>query len=333
MLRYREILGQEKLKKYLYTARVQNRLPHAILLSGKKKSGKKTLANAFILDILCERVIDGSDKEPCLECHACKQVLVNSHPDVIRVVHEKPHTISVENIRTQIKDTIQIRPYSSKKKIYIIDEAEKMTQASQNALLKSLEEPPPYVIMILLSQNQDMLLKTIQSRCIKLAIDSIPEQIMREYLRNKFFLDEESLRELLTYANGNLGRAIIYMQDEKIRQEYNRMLHLFEKLHKLHIYECANEVIEQKESGMDIYELLDWMYCWYRDILIVKTIVGYQELCFKGHIKVLYRLARQYELCQLNRIFKSIERTVERLKANVNPEFTLQLLLMDCTLQ
>ena len=97
--------------------------------------GKKTLAEAFAMTLLCEQ--DGI--EPCMECHACKQVLSGSHPDLVYVTHEKPNTIGVEDIRTQINDTIMVRPYSSYYKIYIVDEAEKMTQQAQNALLKTME--------------------------------------------------------------------------------------------------------------------------------------------------------------------------------------------------
>ena len=104
--------------------------------------------------------------EPCLECHSCKQALGNNQPDIIYLTHEKPNTISVADIREQINHDIEIKPYSSKYKVYIVDEAEKMNQQAQNALLKTIEEPPAYAVILLLTTNADAFLQTIRSRCV-----------------------------------------------------------------------------------------------------------------------------------------------------------------------
>lgn len=100
--------------------------------------------------------------DPCQECHSCQtRLLPGNQPDIIRVLHEKPNSISVDDIRTQINNDVAIKPYSSKYKIYIVNEAEKMTQQAQNALLKTLEEPPEYVVILLLTSNLNALLPTI----------------------------------------------------------------------------------------------------------------------------------------------------------------------------
>ena len=163
---FQDIPGQEHIKDHFQKAISNKKISHAYILSGESGMGHKLLAEAFALTLLCE----SGRTVPCLTCHSCKQVLSGNHPDLIYVIHEKPASIGVDDIRKQINDTIMIRPYSSQYKIYIVDEAEKMTIQAQNALLKTIEEPPSYVIIILLTTNQNTFLPTILSRCIQLKL-------------------------------------------------------------------------------------------------------------------------------------------------------------------
>ena len=116
---FQDILGHETIKEHFKKAIAVHKVSHAYILAGEAGMGRKSLANAFALTLLCEK----GQTEPCLECHACKQVLSGNHPDLIYVTHEKPASIGVDDIREQINDTIQIRPYSANYKIYIVDEA------------------------------------------------------------------------------------------------------------------------------------------------------------------------------------------------------------------
>ena len=182
-----EILGHEEIKEILRKAIRNNRISHAYILSGERGMGKKTIARAFAMTLLCER----SSTEPCMECHSCRQFLSDNHPDVIWVSHEKPATIGVDDIRTQINDTITIRPYESKYKIYLVDEAEKMTVQAQNALLKTIEEPPAYAILMLLTTNEELFLPTILSRCVKLKLKPLTDDTVIHYLTEKKGISEE----------------------------------------------------------------------------------------------------------------------------------------------
>lgn len=138
MAGFHDIIGHEKIKEHLQKAIGYQRVSHAYILSGEEGMGRKTIAKAFAMTLLCEK----HGTEPCMECHSCKQFLSGNHPDVIWVTHEKPASIGVDDVRIQINDTVSIRPYSSPYKIYLVDEAEKMTVQAQNALLKTIEEPP-----------------------------------------------------------------------------------------------------------------------------------------------------------------------------------------------
>ena len=130
------------------------------------------IAKAVAKALLCEH------KDGCGECAACKQVDSLNHPDVIYITHEK-YEIRVDDIRKGINETIDIKPYSGDYKIYIIDDADRMNAGAQNALLKTLEEPPAYAVILLLTNNKDRLLDTILSRCVSMTLGSVRESEIR----------------------------------------------------------------------------------------------------------------------------------------------------------
>lgn len=108
MLNFHEIFGHDQIKDYFQKAIRANKVSHAYILDGEAGMGRKSLAHAFALSLLCEK----GKNQPCMECHACKQVISNSHPDLIHVTHEKSASIGVDDIREQINDTVLVRPYS-----------------------------------------------------------------------------------------------------------------------------------------------------------------------------------------------------------------------------
>ena len=171
-----EILGHDQIKEHFRRAIETEKVSHAYILSGESGMGKKTLAKVFSLTLLCE----SGKSDPCMNCHSCRQVLSNNHPDLIYVTHEKPSSIGVDDIRKQINDTIWIRPYIGRYKIYIVDEAEKMTVQAQNALLKTIEEPPFYGMILLLTTSQEIFLPTILSRCVQMKLKPLQDSSVKK---------------------------------------------------------------------------------------------------------------------------------------------------------
>ena len=172
---FKDVVGHKDIINYIRSAVTENKVSHAYILNGERGSGKKMLASLFATTLLCEK--QGPD--PCNECHSCRQAESGNHPDIIRVTHEKPNTISVEDIRRQVNEDIQIRPYQGPYKIYIIAEADLMTVQAQNALLKTIEEPPAYAVIFLLTENAEALLPTITSRCVMLKLRNIRDTLIR----------------------------------------------------------------------------------------------------------------------------------------------------------
>ena len=144
------------------------------------------LASAFAMALQCEK--HGTD--PCMECDSCKRALSKNHPDIITITHEKPNSIGIEDIRIQLIDDVSIKPYTGPYKIYILNEAEKLTLQAQNALLKTIEEPPAYAVILLLTSNADSLLPTISSRCVTLNLRPVKESDVKEYLMEHMHLPD-----------------------------------------------------------------------------------------------------------------------------------------------
>ena len=213
MAGFNDILGNDLMKEQFSNALETGQISHAYLVTGEKGMGKKTFAQAFCLMLFCGK--RQGEEDACLNCPDCKKILSRNHPDVIWVTHEKPDSISVDEIREQVNDTVGIRPYEGKKKVYIIDEAEKMTQQAQNALLKTLDEPPEYAVILLLSGDVKQLLPTILSRTVKISIKPRTDKQIREFLEAHYEVPEDRMDICVAFARGNLGKAIALLTNEE----------------------------------------------------------------------------------------------------------------------
>ena len=324
MLGFNDILGHEQIKEHFRNAVETGKVSHAYILSGEAGMGRKSLANAFALSLLCEKGM----AEPCMQCHACKQVLSGNHPDLIYVTHEKPASIGVDDIREQLNDTIQVRPYSSYYKIYIVDEAEKMTVQAQNALLKTIEEPPAYAVILLLTTNQDSFLPTILSRCVQLKLKPLKDTVVKEYLVQSLGEDESQADIYAAFARGNLGKAIHLAQSEEFGVMYKEMLRLLKHIKDTDISELLDYIRKVKEENLDIRECLDFMQMWYRDILMYKTTKYINLLIFKDEFSTVKSVSTTSGYDGLERILEAIDKARIRLDANVNTELVMELMLL-----
>ena len=199
---FEKLLGNDRLKENLSAARRKGRLSHFYLLSGPRGSGKRTLAELIAAAMLCS----GPDG-PCGVCRSCRKVLSGSHPDYITIDDPTKKTVPVDLIR-QARADIFVRPNESDKKIYLFPRAQDMGIPGQNALLKVLEEPPPYGVFLLLTDNPEKLLPTVRSRCVELKLRALPEDLLRRTLRSEF-PDAEGTRleAAVVRSGGYLGQA------------------------------------------------------------------------------------------------------------------------------
>lgn len=321
---FEEILGNEMVKDHFKKAIANHKISHAYILTGEAGMGRKSIANAFAMTLLCE--MGGS--EPCMSCHSCKQVMSGNHPDLIYVTHEKPGSIGVDDVREQINDTIMIRPYSSYYKIYIVDEAEKMTVQAQNALLKTIEEPPSYAVIILITTNQEAFLPTILSRCVQMKLKPLKDFTIKSYLTQNLHIPEKDADICAAFARGNLGKAIHLASSDEFRELFQKVMVLVKNVGTMDISMLLDCIREMKEQNFDIDEVLDLMQFWYRDVLMFKVTKDMNLLIFKNEYKMINETGEKVDYAGLEAILAAIDTARTRLNANVNMELAMELLLL-----
>ena len=301
-----------------------DRVGHAYIICGEDESGRSSLAFSFAKTLQCE--VGGFD--PCNECPSCKKADSGNHPDIIMIQHEKPNLISVEEVRTQLIDTMEIRPYSGKYKIYIINDAQLMQAPAQNALLKTIEEPPQYGIVILITNSLEKLLPTIVSRCITLSTKPIKERDMEEYLRESYDLDEKRIRFCVEYAQGNLGKAILLATNEEYEGLIRSVIQLEKNIFDMDMEDIAFAIESCTNYKMSIGEYLDLMMVWYRDILMLKVTGKYDKLIFQEEYSTIKDQAKYLSYNELEDKARAVENAKKRIAANARLEDVMRLLIM-----
>lgn len=324
MAGFKDIIGQEQMKEHLKSAISSGKVSHAYIINGEKSSGKEFIAKVFAMALQCET--DGV--EPCQECHSCKQALSGNHPDIIYVTHEKPNTISVDDIRRQINNDVGIKPYSSLRKIYIVNEAEKMTVQAQNALLKTLEEPPEYAVILLLTSNVDSLLSTILSRCVVLNMKPVPDEQVKQFLMREMEIPDYKAEVCVAFARGNIGKAKALASSEDFEKVKTEALSLLKYIHEMELSEMIAAIKNITEYKLEINDYLDIIAIWYRDVLLFKATNDVNHLVFREEIQTLRRTASHSSYEGIETIIQALNTAKRRLDANVNFELTMELLLM-----
>lgn len=282
------------------------------------------LASLFAMTLLCEK----GGSEPCNTCHSCRQAESGNHPDILWVTHEKPGTISVDDIRTQVGDTVMIKPYQGPYKVYIIDHAELMTQQAQNALLKTLEEPPEYVVFLLLTENAEALLPTINSRCVMLKLRNIRNTLIRKYLMEVLQVPDYKADMCTAFAQGNLGRAIMLANSEHFNEIREEAVQLLKYIHEMEISEIAQAVSRITTYKLEITDYLDIIMIWYRDVLLYKATKEVDKVIFKEQISYIKEQAKKSSYEGIETILKALDTAKARLRANVNFDLVMELLCL-----
>lgn len=324
MAGFREIIGHKKEIAHLEQAIRADKVSHAYIFNGDKGTGKKTLADAFAMTLQCS----GEGERPCGECHSCKQAMSGNHPDIIYVRHEKPTSIGVEDIRDQLTGDIQIRPYNGKYKIYIIADAEKMTVQAQNAILKTIEEPPAYAVIILLTTNDQIFLDTIRSRCVTLNLKPVPDERVKEYLMEQLQVPDYQADICAAFAQGNIGKAVRLASSEDFNSIKASAMQLIRNAGRMEISDLIDYVKEVQEYKVTIQDYLDILALWYRDMVYFKATKDFDGIVFKDEIRTIRDTVKVCSYEGVEEVMKAIENAKTRLSANVNFDLTMELLFL-----
>lgn len=302
---FNNIPGQTKTKKILKESIKKNRISHAYLFTGNNGLGKSEMAGEFAQAIFCENDIADS----CGTCLSCKKIEHGNHPDLHKVKVEEDHkNILIDQIRDLQKE-ISYKPYESDYKVYIIDPAERMTIQAQNSLLKTLEEPPEYAIIILTNENKNELIPTIISRCQEIKLHNQPNQIVKDYLINIEGFNKEDAHLYATLARGKYKKAVKLAGKEDFIENRNKIIEFIasiENKNNFEIYNLTEELIRLSDTEFPLFELI---LSFFRDILVMKRNGnnGIINFDFKNLINKAaknYSTERLFELTKLINMYR-----------------------------
>ena len=234
----------------------------------------------------------------------------------------------MDDIRAQVNNDVIIKPYSGPYKVYIINEAEKMTPQAQNALLKTLEEHPAYAVILLLTANVDSLLATILSRCVVLNMKPVPDELVKEYLMEQLQVPDYKAEVCVAFARGNIGKAKALASSEDFENVKAEALSLLKYIRDMELNEIIAAIKKVMEYKLEINDYLDIFAIWYRDVLLFKATNDVNHLIFREEIQTIRKTAQRSSYEGIETVIEALEKAKRRLDANVNFELTMELLML-----
>lgn len=293
---FEKIIGNNKIKNELIKAFSTNSIAHSYIFSGQYGIGKKQIAIEFAKMILCLN----KDNAPCGECKSCLELENDNNPDFNII---KPDgKIKIDQIR-QMLEKVYEKPIISDKKVYIIDDAETMTVEAQNCLLKTLEEPPEYIVIILITSNESNLINTIKSRCLKLTFNPLENSEIKQYLEKN--LDFQNVSEtMLEIFEGSIGKALKVKEKQELYNNIETTLRNFSCESVIDLINNASEIYKGKEN--------------------INEILEYFNIYFLKKAKEEYNNASKYV-----KAIEIVEDTKKRLVYNSNYDMTIDNLLIN----
>ena len=319
-----DILGNEHIVEHFKKAIENNKISHAYIINGEKGMGKRTVAKAFAMTLLCEE----KGTVPCMKCHSCVQALTDNNPDLIRITPDKPTTLSIDHIRQTLVNDVELKPYSNSHKVYIVEDAELMNNAAQNAILKTIEEPPEYAVIILLTTNISALLQTVLSRCVKLDMQPLKKEVVKKYLMEKEKVVDYQADIAVSFAGGNLGKAIELSKSQDFAEMLDEVIQLLRYIKDMQAYEVVAAVKRASEYKFRFTDYIDLMILWFRDVLVYKASQNVNELIFKDEIQTIKKHAAKSSYNGIEHILEAMNKAKLRLKANVNFDVAIEMMFL-----
>ncbi len=246
---FNNIIGNNNVKNILIKSLNNKTILHSYMFIGEQGIGKKLIANQFAKMILC----DNYEGNECNQCKSCIEFDGGNNPD-FRIIEPDGKNIKIEQIR-EMQTKVAEKPVNSTKKIYIIDDADYMTKEAQNCLLKTLEEPPEYIVIILIVSNENKVLTTIKSRCMKIHFDKISNEEIKKYLIENCNLQDIN-KNILKMCDGSIGKCLT-IKDRLV--EYNEIEKIFSSIHTTSIAKFINSAELLYKNKEYINEYLEYI--------------------------------------------------------------------------
>ncbi len=323
MTGFSDIVGKRGIVESMLRSIKEDRVGHAYILTGPEGIGKKTLSMAFASLLLCK---GNTFPDPCGHCMPCRLIPGNANPDLM-IIDGDGKSIGVELIR-ELQHDVVVRPMYSDRKVYIINNADKMTLQAQNCLLKTLEEPPSYAVIILNASNMEALLATVKSRATAYMLKKNTDEEVREFLVEKYGGKLGGLDFIVAYADGIIGTAVSLAESREffeLRKKTVNLLVGLKNSSRLRALDALS-LFEENRDYTDM--ILKMMALFYRDMLVALA-AGNERLLINSDIKdIILDNARHYTPSKLIRNIEAIEEASRNLAQNANYQLCLEVMLM-----
>jgi DNA polymerase-3 subunit delta' len=319
------IVGHGWAVKLLQRAILTQNVSHAYLITGPSGTGKMTLARAFATALLCRE----SGAVPCGRCRACRLLATTArHPDLYVV--ESEHTgadLKIEQVR-ELQRQLSVSPLEGRWKVAILNRFEEATASAANALLKTLEEPPAYVVILVLAAEAELLLPTVVSRCQQINLRPLPVNAIRQALIERGLAEPEQAGLLAHLSGGRPGWAIRAARDRTLLQQREQRL---EELYRLLGASLNERLLYAGELARDLTtarETLELWVRWWRDVMVVAAGAD-APLTNVDRYGLLQAHADRFGLTRSAAVVEAMVAAATRLERNANPRLTLEVLMLD----
>ena len=292
-MNFDEIIGNENVKNNLEITCKNNKIAHSYIFLGIEGIGKKLIAKEFAKKILCL-----NEKKGCNICKSCIEFEGENHPD-FKIISPDGKNIKIDQIR-EFQAKIYEKPVISSQKVYIINNADLMTKEAQNCLLKTLEEPPSYVVIILIVSNENKLLNTIKSRCIKITFSSLKNEELKKFLK-----DENIDNKIIKRANGSIKRLIHIKENKETYFELEKIFSNISKKPLIDTFKGTELFSKNKEI---INEMLDYI-----------NLILFENANSNG----IFENSKKYMNC-----IQIVEETKQKLQQNGNFDMSIDYLFL-----
>ncbi len=322
MYSFDKIKGNNLIINLLQSSIFNNNIGHSYIIDGESGSGKTLIANTFAKTLLCE----ASGVNPCLKCSSCLSFDSKNNPDIIYIQPHNTKTIGTDIIKDEINETVLIKPFKYKYKIYLIEDFNSLSIQAQNSFLKTLEEPPSYIVFLMLTTNYNTLLQTILSRCVILKTKPLTASLIKDFLEETIKSDD--IDTIASISNGNIGTALNYIEDTSFLEKRSLVLNIIKKLINTDLVETTLLYNDLSDYQNELESILLLFSYFYRDMLIYKNSKNMQNIIQKDKLNDIIELEQRFSEKNLLKKLESINNSIEKLSHNTNKQMTIELLLL-----
>lgn len=318
------IIGQDKAISYLNKVIKNKKLGNSFLFFGPAGVGKKTAARWFAKKINC--ICEKDEDKPCGACSSCVKIEKAIHPDIF-FISPDGLSIKIEQTRAML-DGVLFRPFEGKYKVYIIEDAEKLTNSACNQMLKVLEEPPAYMVIILVISDITNLPPTVTSRCQRVPFNYISSVLIKDYVKSNFEFEKEKLTSLTKLSGGSLGRAVSFINDKHFWDIRDYSLKLASNFINMDYAEALKqaEKIEEFKGSEEL--ILEFLIDWFRDLMVLKETKDFNTVINYDMQDLLQKNSLEYTVLHIKKIIRNILESKQLLRRNVNKKIIFNNLFL-----